>query len=151
MFNDDAKVAFKAKFIAPLPDGPRNTSTNDELVAVELAVQAAMLAYRPGEIRAAVDKEISKMEQSLARPRRSPGERVTLSAMGLEGDWRIASHDTFGCALCGNTACREWPTLARVDSAGRDTGQYVYHVCECQMSSGGATSAPEAEGESAAA
>ncbi|MEB0001182.1 hypothetical protein QN367_19170, partial [Cryobacterium sp. RTS3] len=37
------------------------------------------------------------------------------------------------CVSCGNPLCKEWPTLFELTLKGTQTGEFAYHVSECQM------------------
>lgn len=75
----------------------------------------------------------------LSRKRRQTGEVVTLvddgDPDGYSGLYQIAvgRGEPTDCMRCGNPACNEWPTLLELSPDKVPTGEYAYHVSECQM------------------
>lgn len=113
-----------------------------ELSALNCALSFALNAHSLEEVKAKIDQVINRVTTSMEKPHRSDGEDVELRGIagfgGQAGIWRITSdaieRDLLSfCPLCGNFACREWPTLTLLDKDRNLTDTVCHHVSECEM------------------
>lgn len=70
--------------------------------------------------------------------RRQIGDVVQLNDDGSPYEGRIVAHgrgvDPDDCVRgCGDPLCREWPVVEVLDARGKATGERVFHVAECLM------------------
>lgn len=79
------------------------------------------------------------MTTSSEKATRKAGDVVMILAHvagfgGVPGRYRI---DKLGepkpCMICDEPDCQEWPNLERLGDLGNRTGEYAYHVSECEM------------------
>ncbi len=130
--------AFYAFFNMPTPNGGSQAHCLDELGALTLALQAALVQCPAEQVQALLQREMASMLRSLSKVRRAPGQAVQLEEEAgfgaTPGRWHILPGEPSSCPLCGNPACQEWPTLARVAEDGSVTDELAYHVSECEMS-----------------
>lgn len=128
---------FKAEVVV---EGPYSSAaqvfTPESLL--ELALQHALFSMPAEAVADLVRKTTARMLHSLSCKRRRDGEVVRLEDQdpdGYNGLYLIAAGrgDPTDCDRCGNHLCNEWPTLLELSPAGVLTGDYAYHVSECQM------------------
>ncbi|MDP5168545.1 hypothetical protein [Pseudomonas syringae] len=120
--------------------GPFRSTTHVTTPAALLvvALQHALFTMDADKVNEIVRLTTEKLLKSLGCKRRSPGEVVRLEdhdSDGYNGLYQIAlgRGEPSDCVLCGNPRCKEWPTLFEVDVSLSQTGEFAYHVSECQM------------------
>ncbi|MBF9243206.1 hypothetical protein I4I80_02790 [Pseudomonas syringae pv. tomato] len=102
---------------------------------LELALQYALVNMSPDEVSNLVGDVSKKMLHSLSCKRRREGDIVRVDPEGDTGLYLISTGrgDPDECTSCGNPLCKEWPTLVELSPDGAATGEFAYHVSECQM------------------
>ncbi|MDU8350381.1 hypothetical protein RYA05_00565 [Pseudomonas syringae pv. actinidiae] len=105
---------------------------------LELALQHALFSMPAGAVSDLVRKTTASMLHSLSCKRRGVGELVRLvddDPDGYNGVYQIAAEcgESNDCIICGNPLCKEWPTLFELTPEGERSGDFAYHVSECQM------------------
>jgi hypothetical protein len=123
-----------------LVEGPftSNTPVLTPASLLELALQHALLSMPSQRVADLVSQTTSRMLHSLSCTRRVAGETVRLvdeDPDGHNGEFQIAigRGEPEECQCCGNQMCQEWPTLFELDANGAPTGDFAYHISECQM------------------
>lgn len=106
---------------------------------LEHALRLSLLSESPEDVANVVTTTTALMLHSLGCKRRQIGDQVRLSdddKDGYNGLYQISADrgEPTECMRCGNPECAEWPTLDELSSEGVPTGEYAYHVSECQMS-----------------
>ena len=59
------------------------------------------------------------------------GEQLIIMLVDLDQDEKYSAWEDY-CFVCNDKGCREWINCEVVVN-GKRTGEYVYHVSECQM------------------
>lgn len=129
--NFAAQISFEREGVSNRMHAYDASSALEQALAVALEVDGVEQALEQ------VLSLVQKHQRSIVKPRRQPGEVVTVEDEPATR-YVIDSEDgqTFSCPHClSNSACREWPTLQALDEQGNRTDEYRYHVSECRMSS----------------
>ncbi|MBJ2286656.1 MULTISPECIES: hypothetical protein [Pseudomonas] len=102
---------------------------------LELALQYALVSMLPDEVSKLVADVSERMLHSLSCKRRREDEVVRVDQEGDTGLYLISTGrgGPEECVSCGNPLCKEWPTLVELSAEGAATGEFAYHVSECQM------------------
>ncbi|CAD0264266.1 conserved hypothetical protein [Pseudomonas veronii] len=135
--SDSRFTRFDAKVVV---EGPYTSAAQVCTPAslLELALQHALFSMSAEAVADLVRNTTARMLHSLSCKRRQAGELVRLEdddPDGYNGVYQIAvgRGEPTGCVSCGNPLCIEWPTLVELTPEGTGTGDYAYHVSECQM------------------
>mgnify|MGYP001761616337 CR=1 FL=1 len=134
--NDSNYTKFEAKLVV---EGPYSSVAQafNPLSLLELALQHALFSMPAGAVSDLVRKTTASMLHSLSCKRREIGELVRLvddEPDGYNGVYQItAGGEPADCIICGNPLCKEWPTLIEFTSGELQSGDFAYHVSECQM------------------
>jgi hypothetical protein len=139
--NQFGAKSFKAEFRVPRDDGGFHRMTAfDELGGLELALLAALNKEAAVDIDARIAKVTAHFLKSREKPRRAAGAVVRLKGPagigGTDGLFQLLPVEDdirWGCPLCGNFDCVEWPTLVKLDASGAPTDEFAHHVSECEM------------------
>lgn len=102
---------------------------------LELALQYALVSMSVDDVSKLVGDVSKRMSHSLSCKRRRAGEVVRVDQEGDTGLYLISTDrgEPEECTCCGNPLCQEWPTLLELSPEGAATGDFAYHVSECQM------------------
>ncbi|MFJ3463541.1 hypothetical protein [Achromobacter spanius] len=105
---------------------------------LEAALRHALLTCTPEIVAKVVDETTAVMLHSISSKRRSAGDLVRVNDDDPErynGNYQIApgADTSTSCVRCGNSACREWPSLLELSAENSATGEFAYHVSECMM------------------
>lgn len=135
--NSEIYTKFEARVTVEGPFSSDATIYGPESL-LELALQHALVSMPAEAVTKLVGDVTTRMLQSLSCKRRKAGEvvRVEVDLLGgYNGLYQIAVDrgDPTDCVRCGNLLCNEWPTLVELSSEGAPTGNFGYHVSECQM------------------
>lgn len=135
--SDEIFTKFEARVTVEGPFSSDGT-IYDPKSLLEVALQHALVSMPAEAVSKLVADVTTSMLHSLSCKRRRNGEVVRLEDQdpdGYNGLYLIAAGrgDPTDCVLCGNRLCNEWPTLLELSPAGVQTGDYAYHVSECQM------------------
>ena len=135
--SDSKYTKFEAKVVVEGPY-PSTAHVFNPASLLELALQHALFSMPPEVAAELVNKTTARMLHSLSCKRRKPGDRVFLvddDPDGYNGVYQIAvgPGEPPDCVSCGNPQCNEWPTLVELTPEGKQTGDFAYHVSECQM------------------
>ncbi|TPG88087.1 hypothetical protein EAH72_33725 [Pseudomonas caspiana] len=135
--SDEIYTKFEARLTV---EGPFSSVATiyDPKSLLEVALQHALVSMPAEVVAKLVEQTTACMLHSLSCKRRRAGELVRLEDQdpdGHNGLYQIAvgRGDPNDCVRCGNHLCNEWPTLLELSSTGAQTGDYAYHVSECQM------------------
>jgi hypothetical protein len=135
--NESAYTRFVASVVA---EGPYSSEAQVFTPAslLELALGHALFSMPAEVVADQVRNTTARMLHSLSCKRREPGELVRLedeNPDGYNGVYKIAvgRGEPTDCVSCGNPLCIEWPTLVEVSPDGKQTGDFAYHISECQM------------------
>ena len=128
----EAKVCVEGHFSS-------ETTVYNPMHLLQVALQHALLCAPAEAVTKLVEETASSILHSLSCKRRQTGEVVRLlddnEPDGYNGLYQIdvGRGEPTDCMRCGNPACNEWPTLLELSPDGGYTGEYAYHVSECQM------------------
>ncbi|WP_122242141.1 hypothetical protein, partial [Pseudomonas syringae] len=135
--SDSSFTRFDAKVVV---EGPYTSAAQvfTPAALLELALQHALFSMPAEAVADLVRNTTARMLHSLSCKRREAGELVRLQDEdpdGYNGVYQIAvgRGEPAECDSCGNPLCAEWPTLYELTPEGTQTGDFAYHVSECQM------------------